>query len=229
MKAWLWVAATSQVAVFRIASRRNREVLVSLLGEAWQGIVGSDRFSAYGHLQRRQLCWAHLCRDLKAMAERQGSSRAIGRTLLAVARWIFRDWHRFRDGTFGRYTLVDRLEPRSLRFIELLTQGALCEHAKTAGSCAEILAVADHAFTFAQVEGVEPTNNLAERSLRPAVQWRKQSAGTQSEHGSRFAERMLTCCTSLAFQRRGIYDFLVNALESQQLNTPAPSLLPDGV
>lgn len=225
-KAWLWVAATLQVAVFAIAPSRGRAVLMRLLGAAWRGVVGSDRFSAYGHLALRQLCWAHLCRDFTAMAERHGPSRAIGRSLLALACWIFRDWYRFRRGAITREVLVERMAPLSQRFIDLLADGTHCSHPQTAATCGEIAAVAEHGFTFVLVEGVDPTNNLAERSLRLGVMWRKQSTGTQSPHGSRFVERMLCCHTTLTLQHRGIYDFLVRAMRADLAHTVPPSLLP---
>jgi hypothetical protein len=81
-------------------------------------------------------------------------------------------------------------------------------------------------WTFARVEGVEPTNNAAERAVRKAVLWRKTSFGSASRWGSRFAERMLTVCETLRAQGRSILDFLVGSIESKLLKTQRPSLLP---
>jgi len=78
------------------------------------------------------------------------------------------------------------------------------------------------------VEGVEPTNNVAERALRPAVLWRKGSFGSDSEVGSRFAERLLTVAATCRQQGRGLLDFLVAAGEAALHGTAAPSLLPAG-
>jgi transposase len=79
---------------------------------------------------------------------------------------------------------------------------------------------------FARVEGVEPTNNVAERALRPAVLWRKGSFGSDAEAGSRFAERLLTVAATCRQQGRGLLAFLVAAGEAALQGTAAPSLLP---
>ena len=84
-----------------------------------------------------------------------------------------------------------------------------CGCAKTAATCRELLAGETHLWTFVRVEGVEPTNNAAERALRHAVIWRKISGGTDSEAGSRFVERMLTVvatCRQQEDQRAGVPD-----------------------
>ena len=76
--------------------------------------------------------------------------------------------------------------------------------------------------------GVEPTNNAAERTLRPAVLWRKGSFGCDSEAGCRFAERLLTVVASCRQQGRPLLEFLVAAGEGALYGTAAPSLLPAG-
>src|SRR5262249_32296316 len=154
-----------------------------------------DRWSAYQSipLKRRQVCWAHLRRDFQAMIDRGGAAKAIGEELLFHADMLFELWYKGRDGTRTRRWLkrqIDvwlRAEVRSL-----LEQGAACECAKTAGVCAEILKLEPALWTFARREGVEPTNNAAERALRPAVLKRKRSFGCHSEAGCRFVERLLS-------------------------------------
>jgi transposase len=81
-------------------------------------------------------------------------------------------------------------------------------------------------WTFARVESVEPTNNAAERALRPAVLWRKGCFGSDSEAGSRFVERLLTIVASCRQQGRPLLDFLVAAGEAALQGSPPPSLLP---
>jgi transposase len=81
-------------------------------------------------------------------------------------------------------------------------------------------------WTFARVEGIELTNNIAERALRKGVLWRKSSFGSASRAGSLFVERVLTVCDSLRAQGRSILDFLVTAVEAQAGRTVPPSLMP---
>ena len=97
---------------------------------------------------------------------------------------------------------------------------------KTAGTCQDILKRREALWTFVQVEGVEPTNNAAERSIRPGVLWRKGSFGTQSAEGSRFVESMLTVVTTLKQQQRNVLEFLTAACAAALRGEAAPSLLP---
>lgn len=182
------------MSVFLIRASRGSKVVRELLGKPFQGTVGSDRWSAYSFLplHRRQICWGHLKRDFQAFVDRGGSSARIGKALLEQVDQIFQWWYRVRDGTLSRSTFRVYLSPVRGRVRDLLRQGQECAHSKTAATCREILKVEPALWTFARKEGVEPTNNAAERALRHGVLWRKSSFGTQSADGSRFVERMMT-------------------------------------
>lgn len=226
-KRWLWAAVTATAALFVIHLRRGAAGLKALLGEAVQGLIGSDRWSAYQSVpvERRQLCWAHLRRDFQAMIDRGGAAAKLGEELLLNAEMLFALWYRVRDGTRGRRWLrrqVDgwlRAEVRAL-----LARGAVCGCAKTAGVCAEILKLEPALWTFAYQEGVEPTNNAAERALRPAVIKRKRSFGCHSEGGCRFVERLLSVTQTLRLRQRPVLDYLVEALVAHRHGLPAPVL-----
>jgi hypothetical protein len=97
---------------------------------------------------------------------------------------------------------------------------------KTAGTCRDILKRREALWTFVQVAGVEPTNNAAERAIRPGVLWRKGSGGTQSAAGSRFVENMLTVVSTLKQQQRNVFAYLTAACEAALRGEAAPSLLP---
>ena len=97
---------------------------------------------------------------------------------------------------------------------------------KTAGTCRDILKRREALWTFVQLEGVEPTNNTAERSIRPGVQWRKGSFGTQSAEGARFVESMLTVVATLTQQQRNVLEYLTAACEAALRGEAAPSLRP---
>ena len=103
-RAWLWVAVTTRVTVSLVRLSRGGKVTLELLGKQFQGIVVTDRFSAYhGYPVRwRQLCWAHLLRDIEAMIGRGGRSQEIGEALRSHARQRFHWWHGLRDGTLKR-------------------------------------------------------------------------------------------------------------------------------
>jgi transposase len=227
-KAWLWVAATQLVTVFLIRLSRGGQVVQEILGETFQGIVVSDRWSAYNWLSTllRQLCWAHLLRDFQAFVERGGASQSIGATLLTQAELMFQWWHQVRDGTMSRTTFQEKMQPVQQEVGKLLRQGTVCDHKRTAGTCRDILKREDALWTFVHVEGVEPTNNLGEQQVRPGVLWRKHSFGTQSQAGSRFAERIMTVVATCKQQRRNVLDYLTQACDAANRGQQAPSLLP---
>jgi transposase len=227
-RAWLWVAVTSFVTVFLVRMSRGGQVARELLGEHFGGILVTDRYSAYNWypVRWRQLCWAHLLRDFEAMRSRGGASEEIGAALLAQAHQMFTWWHRVREGRLARSTFRSYMTPLRREVERLLEAGSQCGVAKTEGTCREILKRRQALWTFVHVDGVEPTNNTAERAIRPGVQWRKGSFGTQSEAGSRFVESMMTVVATLKHQKRHVLDYLTAAHEAALHGEAAPSLLP---
>ena len=227
-KFWLWVCATPSVTVFRIFKNRSALGAEKLLGSHYSGIVGSDRYSAYNWLDplHRQVCWAHLKRDFQAWVERGGESEVIGRKLLVHLKHIFGLWHQVRRGTLSRSDFQTAMHPIRLEFVDLLEIGTYLDHSETRTTCQNILKIQQALWTFVDREGVEPTNNAAERALRRAVIWRRRSFGTQSASGSLFVERILTAVMTLRQQKRDVLDYLAEACRAATLGIPTPSLLP---
>jgi transposase len=193
-------------------------------------VVGSDRWPAYNRVpaDRRALCHAHLKRHFQGLVDRGGEADPIGRWGLAEIERLFALWHRFRAGAFDRPELQRRLVPLQARLGRLLRRGQETSDRKAAGLCRQLTKWWAALWTFARVDGVEPTNNSSERALRPAVLWRKGSFGSDSEAGSRFAERLLTVVATCRQQGRPLLGFLVAAGEAALLGTVAPSLLRAG-
>jgi transposase len=233
-KGWLWVMTTAWVSYFAVRLSRSQAVSQSLLGDDYQGIVGSDRCPSYNYLPlgQRQVCWAHLKRDFTAMAERSGVSAEIGQALLALEQDIFVLWHDYRIGMIGRAGLRAQIWPLRqdlkpiLREAVSLGDNGKTPLDKTARTCAKILAVEPALWTFVTNPGVEPTNNAAERALRPAVLWRKVSLGSQSQAGSEFVATTLTVITSLKAQNRNVLDYLTDVFDAAKHGFAMPSLLP---
>jgi transposase len=158
--------------------------------------------------------------------ERGGESQIIGRMLLARLKQFFGFWHRFRDEVLSRVDFQTVMKPIQLEVVDLLEIGTLLGHNQTRRTCQNILKVKQALWTFVDREGVEPTNNAAERALRRGVIWRRRSYGTQSENGSLFVERILTAVITLRQQKRDVLDYLAAACKAVTLGIPAPSLLP---
>jgi transposase len=227
-RAWLWAAVTAGVTVFVIRLSRGGKVAQELLGERFWGYLVTDRWSAYAWYPtwRRQVCWAHLLRDIEAMMARGGRSRDIGEALQAQARQMFHWWHRVRDGTLAPASFASYMRPVRREVERLLEVGQSCGVPKTEGTCREILKLRQALWTFVRHPEVEPTNNAAERAIRPGVLWRKGSFGTQSADGSRFVGAMMTMVATLKQQHRHVLNYLTTACEAALQGQPLPPLLP---
>jgi transposase len=236
-RGWQWVMVTAMVTVFVQGLSRSTAAAIELLGEAFGGIVVSDRFSVYNYfpLEQRQLCWAHLIRDLTAIAERQGASGEIGAELLALQQQLFGHWHRYKDGTIDWNQLQQSCRPIRQHFestlqrvVELGCQrGERTPWASTVRTCQQLLKVADGLWTFLEIEGIEPTNNAAERALRQSVIQRKISHGVQSRQGAICRSRLLTVTTTMRQQGRDVWQFLEQVWIAHHRGGVMPSLLPD--
>lgn len=235
-RGWLWVIVTPLVSYFEVFLSRSQASAKTCLGEPASGVVVSDRCPSYSWLalEQRQVCWAHLKRDFTAMAERCGASQEIGEALLRREQRLFRLWHKVRDGTLTHADFRTAVAPlqRGLKrelaaALQLMeTKGSKAPLAKTIRTCEKILQVEPALWTFIDTPGVEPTNNAAERALRPAVIWRRTSFGAQSRSGSQFVARMMTAVASLNAQQRPILAFLSQTFQASRQGVPAPSLLP---
>ena len=227
-RAWLWTAVTAGVTVFVVRLSRSAAVAHELLGERFWGYLVTDRWSAYSWYPpwRRQLCWAHLARDLEAMVARGGPSRVIGEALQAQVHQMFHWWHRVRDGTLAQASFAHYMRPIRREIERLLEAGQTCGVPKTEGTCRDILKRRQALWTFVRHASVDPTNNAAERAIRPGMLWRKGSFGTHSPEGSRFVEAMMTVVATLKQQHRPVLDYLTAACEAALHGEAAPSLLP---
>ena len=224
----VWTMVTTQLSVFAITTGRGAAVLRELVGDWYSSILTSDRAKVYDSypLRRRQICWSHLLRDFQAMIDRGWPGQGVGEALLEHAYVLFVWWQWVRDGTWKRATF--QLYVRTLRasFKMELEWGSLSACPKTAATCRELLAREAALWTFVRVDGIDPTNNASERSLRGAVLWRKVSFGTQSARGSRFVASMLTVLMSCQQQHRNALAYLTACCRAFAANRPVPSLVP---
>jgi len=227
MKAWLWVAVAPMFAVFGIFGNRSRESLVSLVGDYSGIILNCDRAKMYLDGKRLQWCWAHLKRDIQKLIDSpEGKAKRLGHDLMREQRLLFEQWRRYKSGEITWRGFQRLAGPIRDQFNSLLVRGSFSGNDQLIGFCDEILPRKEHLWTFLEVEGIEPTNNTAERTLRPAVIYRKLSFGTQSAAGSRYLERILTISESCRLQNRNAYEYLIEAMQAKFRHRSAPSLLP---
>ena len=230
-KRWLWVAATMNVTAFIISPWRNLQALTRLLGSQMAGILCSDRWITYDEwpVMQRQVCWAHLKRNWEKLVEK-GSQKArlIGTTCLQIHHRVFELWHLFRGGSMTFEQLDNEMLPLMLELREALRTGTRSKDLKLVRHCDRVLQIAPALWAFLVCEGVEPTNNHAERVLRPAVLWRRRSFGCHSIDGCRFVERILTVVQSLRLQKRNVLTFLHDAICAHRTGLKAPRLVTTG-
>ena len=224
-KAWLWVAVAAKATAFQIHRSRGHDALKALLGEDPGGdqVIISDRFPTYTRLPNRQLCWAHLRRDFQAMIDRDSGGETVRRRLLDQSRWVFTWWSRLGEGSIARPTLRSYVSGLKGVVGHLLREGVACDCLWTAKVCRKILEAEVHLWRFAEVQGVAPDNNPAERSLRHGVIWRKLSLGTASEAGSRFVERLLSVVETCRQRGQSVAAYLTACFQAKQSGLPIPS------
>jgi len=223
-RGWLWALCCAGGAVFMVHAKRGQQAAGKLLG-VFSGVLVSDRWGGYNCFSGiRQICWAHLKRDFKAVSEASGSLGKIGQELYGLAKKILKLRKRVRDGTLQWRTFQNRMGPLIVRVEELLEEGA-CGKCKLSRKCRRIIKHREHLWTFVHDRSVEPTNNIAERIVRQGVLWRKSSFGTQSERGARYVERILTVCATCRLQGRSVIEYLRDACRCHLDGIAVPSLI----
>ncbi len=221
----LWTIASTAATVFKIVTDGSRATLAPLYG-ALRGILVSDRATAlnFWAMERRQVCWAHLLRKFVSFTERAGPSATFGRELLDYTGLLFEYWHDYKAGKLDRATFRAWMVPVRAQVEAVLARAVAANIARLSGSCADMLEHKLALWTFVEHDGVEPTNNHAERELRAFVMWRKRSFGTQSDRGNVFAERLMTVAHTARKQGRDVLPFLTACCEAHLAGTRAPSL-----
>lgn len=223
----LWVLATTAVTAFKILDNGQTDTLrIDLFGRV-RGILVSDRATAlkFWVMKQRQICWAHLARKFVSFSERDGPAGTIGKELVEYTRLLFDYWSMFKQGRLDRATFIARMAPVRPQVDSLLERAVAANVKGLSGSCEDILEHREALWTFVERDGVEPTNNHAERELRSFVLWRRRSFGSQSVRGDRFAERLMTIAHTARKQGRDVLAFLTACCASRSAGTPTPSLL----
>jgi transposase len=202
--AWLWVMVNPTVALFKVQASRSKAAFEALI-KRWAGILVSDGYGVYQHWrQQRQTCLAHLIRRARGLAERKDPELAwFGRRVLAELQRLVH-WAT-APPTAGE------VQTWYARMVHLLNhQSARSDEAGTFARTLERELGA--MWTFVVEEGVEPTNNRAERALRFGVLWRKQMQGTYSEKGDRWVERILSLRETCRLRGKPTFPVLVDAV-----------------
>jgi transposase len=202
--AWLWVMVNTTVALFKVQASRST-VAFEALSECWAGILVGDGDEVYcPWVQARQTCLAQLLRRARGLAERQDPELAwFGRRVMA-------EWQRLVPWAQAPPTGGD-VQTWYARMVHLRHQYG--SRQDEAGTCARTLErELASLWTFVVEDGVEPTNNRAERALRCAVLWRRLMQGTYNEKGDRWVERILSRRKTCRLRGLPTFPLLVEAV-----------------
>jgi len=234
-KRWLWAFVARTFVFYRIAASRGADVLTTVLGTTFAGVLGSDRLPTYlGYVVgQRQFCWAHFTRNVLSALElaTTPSAKRFCREVLVLDRRLFRLWHRFRGhpgvrgAPLSRGDLIDKVRPIATRLFRLGERHLHAPNKEVRNLASALFEHYAHFFTFVHVEGVEPTNNAAERALRTAVQWRKIMFGTRSDAGERAVERLLTITRTCQLHQLNTLAYLTAAIAAHRRRATPPLLL----
>ena len=213
---WIWTGCSADSVFFEIKAARSTQAFQEVFGP-FKGGLTTDRYGAYNsHKGPRQLCWSHADRDFEKIASRDGLDKWLGEQLLKCKSAIFDLWHNFKTSQIQKDELIRKIEAGPKDDLKLLLKvGAAHQgcHTKTAATCLDFLNRFDMLWMFVYAENLEPTNNLAQRSLRHGVIWRKLSYGSQSEAGERFVERVMTVAMTLKLRGKNTFEYFTECFK----------------
>jgi transposase len=224
----LWTATSADAVFLQIAEHCNREQFNALIGTSYSGIVISDRWNGFSHLDptRRQVCWSHIQRDFRRHADQLAEQKTFGEQGVPLVARVFAAWRAYQHEHHDRARLQAEIAPIQTELRALLEKASLKKarnrwHRQFANN---LLKVWPALWTFTTIDGVEPTNNPAERSLRAPVIHRKLSHGTRSNEGERFAERALSAAATCRRQHRSLFAYLSDLITADVRGDPFPQL-----
>jgi len=229
---WLWIFVGSTFIYFQVAKSRSSKVLVDVFGKLYKGILCVDRWGAYTKYHKGvfQICWAHLKRDFRGILKLGEATQAddailFAQTMEKLRKRLMAVWYRFKAADISRTELIKTTKPIRNAMKRCLKQYLHSEDKGVQNLAGNLFKRFDDLFTFIFHEKVEPTNNIAERGIRPAVQWRKICFGNRSDNGAFLTSRLLTVTRTCWLQKRNSLEFLVEAITAHRSGKPAPSLI----
>lgn len=191
---WMWLMCNLSYAYFMISYSRAQHAAKRLLGESVSAYVVTDQYVGYQWLpdEQRQLCWAHLLRNITAVSEAEGYAGWVGKRLLLITLLVFRTRHRWEQKNLSDEHYHRRMKKLRKRLSEYLQKGTTSPSQYYVGRCEHLLKMEKSCWTFLDHPDIPLTNNEAERRLRSYVIWRKVSYGVWSHRGELFRQRILS-------------------------------------
>ena len=226
-KLWTWCFRAPKFAVFRIMDSRATNVLHEVLGHDYGGLISCDYFTVYRKFLkegrcRMQFCLAHLIRDVLFLTTLPDAcTRRWGKKLLKALGRLFHVLHR-------RAVLTAVAWGRALA----RARAKILHSARRPPTRTEAQTMADrfrnHAreyFTFLEHDGIAPTNNFVEQTLRFVVLDRKATQGTRGTAGQNWCQRIWSILGTCRIQGRSSFAFIALSVANSFKRIPTPRLL----
>ena len=224
---YAWIGTTISAAYYRIDPHRSKEALFKMIGKFTDRPAVTDRYSVYNALDGpRQYCLAHLIRDFHAYSEKDGEDGRLGKQIADELRKICKTHTKWGQEKISKSQYSSYLRHSKHRLSEYLIDGLALGSDDLSGLCERLSDEYERLWTFKTIEGMDPTNNLAERDLRKLVLWRKKSYGTRSKRGQKFVERITTVVETLKKNQQRPLQFLEDAIIAFYRKQPPPSIAP---
>jgi transposase len=221
---YAWVASCSMAAFFKLHTNRSRDAFEDLVGKKATGFEAvTDRYPVYAKIGKfHQYCLAHIIRDFRRYAERDGPDGKIGEALAHEFARVCGTHRDYREGEISLKQRNVRIGYRKRQVEFWLNEGFANGSDKLSGLCENLLDDFHKLWTFTRIQGMEPTNNLAERDLRKLVIWRKKSFGTRSDRGQRFVERITSVAETVKRHGQNVLRFIQDTVANFVSGKPAP-------
>ncbi len=219
LSAWLWVFTSRTITVYTIDESRSHEVVVEILGKEFGGVLISDCFAAYDHRALakwlKQKCFAHFLRELSKLSqEKTRGAVRFPRELLGALR-LKEEKPRLNEAEFQvRFRALEE------RLDALIGEKRRFSDPDNARMAKRMRKQREHLFTFLQMEGVEATNNRAERALRPAVVVRKTGGCNRTTRGARTHAVLASLLVTAKQQGMAPVDYLTAVLLAKDGQLP---------
>jgi len=202
---WLWIFINKEIALYVVRKKRSSKVPIEVLGNQEGKTIVSDRFSAYNELVKKtnceqQICWAHLLRDSKDLAEHYKEAKYIHKRMKYIHK-------KAKEGEKKENLLhwMDLIASRVYRSSEVYKfVKSVCRNHR------------ENLFRFVDNPGIESTNNRAESGLRPLVVIRKISYGSKSEDGAETTAKLMSVLQTVKLQTRNPYEGILNLLQEPE-------------
>lgn len=213
---FVWITTCEYAAMYMVDRTRSAEAFHRLAGEISKDQPAvTDRYAVYDTLGKcHQYCLAHLIRDFRCYAERNGLDKEIGQALVKELQKACRTHRDYREGKLSLEGRNRRLAKRKEQVEFWLEDGFANGSDELHKLCETLLKKFENLWVFMSIPGVEPTNNLAERDLRKLVIWRKKSYGTKSPRGKNFVEKITTASQTLRKHAQNVLHYIQTIVAS---------------